>query len=428
MLGVSRGGRSRSFASAGGPVRDADPSARVRLAIVQTHPIQYFAPLHRELATRPEIDLVVFYGSRMGLDTYPDPGFGIPLKWDIPLLDGYAFRFLSSTVRPSASERMAAMGRLFRELAAGRFQAILVPGYVEPLYLFALAAGRWLGLRVLLRGESNLLTPRPPARALAKRVLLRGLFSQIDAALCIGRANRRYLLHHGVRPDKLFDAPYAVRNEFFAERGRAPGFDRAAIRRAMGVADDRPLIVCPAKLIEVKRPLWLLRAFAEVRRRHPCALALVGDGPLRRDVEAEIRALGVPDVVVTGFRNQNDMADTYHAADLLALASSHEPWGLVVNEGMACGLPAAVTDRVGCAEDLVTDGVTGFVVPAFSQAALARALERMVTDAELRRTMGRNAVERVRRYSVARAADGIVRAVLAGRSRRVSGGRRALAR
>jgi glycosyltransferase involved in cell wall biosynthesis len=145
---------------------------------------------------------------------------------------------------------------------------------------------------------------------------------------------------------------------------------------------------------------------------------MVGDGALRPAVEEEIRTTGAP-IHLTGFLNQSAIPDAYGAADALVLASETETWGLVVNEAMACGLPAVVSDRVGCAADLVTDGETGFVYPCADVPALASRLARLASEPALVNRLSDAARKRVAVYSVKEAADGLCRAVVRASNRSI---------
>jgi glycosyltransferase involved in cell wall biosynthesis len=160
------------------------------------------------------------------------------------------------------------------------------------------------------------------------------------------------------------------------------------------------------KLVEKKRPLDLIDAVSRVPGTHAL---YVGDGPLRG--EAERAATGQP-VTFAGFRNQSAMPEAYAVADVLVLPSDRrETWGLAVNEAMASGLPAIVSDAVGCAPDLIIPGVTGYSYPAGDRRALADALRRVVADPPAARAMGVAARGHVAGYSVECAARGVWQAM-----------------
>jgi glycosyltransferase involved in cell wall biosynthesis len=108
------------------------------------------------------------------------------------------------------------------------------------------------------------------------------------------------------------------------------------------------------------------------------------------------------------------MPEAYAAADAIVLPSdAGETWGLVANEAMASGLPAIVSDAAGCGPDLIRSGVTGAVFPCGSIEELAELVRRWSSDVVALRSMGANAGEHVQRYSVEKAAAGIIDAVFA---------------
>jgi glycosyltransferase involved in cell wall biosynthesis len=164
------------------------------------------------------------------------------------------------------------------------------------------------------------------------------------------------------------------------------------------------------KLLPAKRPGVLLRAFAEVRKRHECHLVFVGDGALRQSLEGEIAHLGIPDVHITGFVNQSRMPEMYGAGDILVMPSEAEQWGLAVNEAMASGLAVIASDQVGSAPDLIRPAYNGFVFPHNDAAQLAGCLRNLVCDRDLREKCRRGSRELIRDWSVETAAEGIVRA------------------
>lgn len=381
------------------------------LHLVQT-PVQYFAPLYRELARRPEIDLTVAYRSDLGARTFPCPDFGREITWDVPVLGGYRHWFLPGP-------RRARSLRAAWAVLAGGYDAVWIHGYCAAGTWLVAAAGAARRVPVLVREEATLLRRRPPATRAVKALVLPVLFRFVHG-LCIGRANGRWFERYGLGGDRLHPARYSVDNAFFRERAAELAPRREDVRRSFGLAPDRPVILMCGKLIPVKNPLLLLRAFAEVRSRAPCSLLFAGDGPLRAEVEAAVRRERIPDVRIAGFLNQSELPRAYAAADVLALCSDREPWGVVVNEAMNFELPVVVSDAVGCAADLVAGGENGLVVPAGSVPELAAALHRLVTDPDARRRWGRRSREIVDGYDVGNTADEIVAAVLRATRRRRS--------
>jgi glycosyltransferase involved in cell wall biosynthesis len=229
-----------------------------------------------------------------------------------------------------------------------------------------------------------------------------------SAYLSVGSRSREYLLAHGVSPLRIFASRHAVDHDCFAASA-APHLTadgRAAARAACGARPDDFLVLFAGKVEMQKRPLDAVRAVASMGPN--AVLAVAGSGPLDGEVCAEASRLGVR-LARLGFVNQSRLAAVYAAADCLVLPSAHESWGLVVNEAMATGLPAVVTDRVGCAPDLVSPGQTGEVYRAGDSAELAQALERVRAGGG-RSTMATACRARVARHSFAAATTGLVAA------------------
>jgi glycosyltransferase involved in cell wall biosynthesis len=381
---------------------------RYRLAALTSHPIQYQAPLFRALARRPEVDLTVLFCSDFGVQPSADPGFGKVIRYDVPLTEGYAHRFLKNVSPRPGPARFE--GEVNLEIAPlllrERFDALWVHGYAHATSWLAFAAARATSTPLLLRGESTLLYERTFVLRAAKRAVLTPLVRGAAACLYVGEENRRFYLHYGAREDRLFFAPYSVENGFFRARADAAAEAAQAIRARLGATPQRPLALFAGKLVARKRPRDFIDAAARIGER--MVFALVGEGEERAELES--RAPG--HVHFIGFANQSEMPAWYAAADVLVLPSEYETWGLVVNEAMACGTPAVVSHLCGCARDLVREGESGLVFPCGDAAALAAALERFL-DPALRERCRRGAAEVVARYDVERTADGVVAALQA---------------
>ena len=384
---------------------------RIRLGIVATHPVQYHVPWFRGLAARPDLDLKVYFAllpdaAQQGI------GFGIPFKWDIPMLEGYSWEALPN-VRSHPK-----LGRFFGSSTPGIYDAlrrdkpdaVVITGWNAWPLLQTLRACARLGIPGIVRGESNALRPRAAWKGLVHRALL----ARFDGFLAIGKANRAFYLANGVDESKVFLAPYFVDNEHFSRAAQAFAHDRSNLRRAWGVPEDATCFLFAGKLEPKKRILDLVSAMASLRAGSDRAhLLVVGTGALMDQAKALAARTGAR-VSFAGFLNQTEVPKAYAVADCLVLPSDYgETWGLVVNEAMSCGVPAVVSDRVGCAPDLVEEGVTGKVFPFADVDALTRALQHIGANPEEARSMGRRARDKVRDYSVERSVDATVAAVQA---------------
>jgi glycosyltransferase involved in cell wall biosynthesis len=381
----------------------------LRVAHVVSHPIQYFAPLYRELSHRQEIDLTVFFYSDAGARQYKDREFGTEITWDTGVLEGYTHE-LCRSARGRSPERVRRSAQLdvVRAITRGSFDVVWAHGYSAPTTWMVAATARRTGAGFMLRDEQTLLHQRSPARALLKRVAL-GELLRDATVLYIGENNRRYFEHFGVPPDRLVRAVYCVDNERLRDVASELKPQRHQLRAEWGLNPQTPVILFVGKLIVKKRPMTLLKAFAQVRRHHEAQLLYVGDGALRAELEQCVRERVIPDVHFAGFLNQSELPRAYALADLLALPSAfHETWGLVVNEAMNFGLPIVLSQKVGCAPDLVSEGRNGYVVKVDDEENLAKALERLITNAQLRARFGTYSAAVIEDYSISRCADGIV--------------------
>jgi glycosyltransferase involved in cell wall biosynthesis len=383
----------------------------IRLAVFATHPIQYQAPLWRRLANRGRVQPVVHYFSDASVRGSVDPGFNQPVKWDVPLLDGYESVFVSrhKDVVPGLSLRLRNARSLLRR---GHFDAVLVAGYVHAFEWQAVAAARRLGLGTVMRGE---LTDRAASwTGLARRTLrsgvLRMLYSQIDTFCYIGEQARSHLERLGVGADRQFFSPYSVDSDHFERL--AASTDRAASRASLALRDEDFAVVFSGKLIDRKGIDVLADAMRRLGQQHPVVLIAVGDGPQRPLLESLRADLGAERVRIAGFVNQSDLGRYFAAGDAFVLPSRYETWGLVVNEAMYFGLPVVVTDQVGCAADLVTPQ-TGRVVPASRSDMLATTIAELAGDRDRARAMGLKGRERILEYSLDNTAHGVEQAASA---------------
>ena len=386
--------------------------APLRIAHLVSHPVPYHVSLYREVAARPGVDLTVFFYSDASVRGYHDDEYGRAIQWDAPLLDGYRYRFFPSGRRTRVQGTWTGLPNwdLLWDVLRGPFDAIWVHGYAYLNAWLVAPAARAKRMPVLIREEQTLLHGRPWHRAALKSAALKALF-RLTWGIYIGEQNRRYFRHYGMPEERLFPARYCVDNGFFRREHAALQPQRAELRRRFEIEGDVPVVLYSGKLVERKDPLTLVEAFARVRAERPCALLVVGDGELRQAVEALVASREIPDVHLAGFLNQSEISAAYTAADVFVLPSRHsETWGLVVNEAMNFALPVVVSDKVGCAEDLVRPGWNGFVFPAGNADALAEALTGLLGDAGRRAEFGQRSRDLVGRYSLEACADGILAA------------------
>jgi glycosyltransferase involved in cell wall biosynthesis len=377
----------------------------MRLAVLASHPIQYQAPLFRELSRR--IELSVFFAHRAMPNDQANAGFGVYFDWDVDLLSGYDQSFLRNVSKRPSVDRFTGCDTpdIGARLAKGRFDALLIMGWHLKSYIQALVAAKCLGMPVLARGDSQLGTTRPAMKKLIKAFTYPLFLRNFNAALYVGERSRAYWLYYRYPSARMFFSPHCVDAKWFASR--ATDRARAVLRERLRLNPHSKVALFAGKLVGFKRPLDLIAAAEHLKRQgYDIEILLAGAGPLEQEIVTAARAAGVA-LHTLGFCNQSEMPAAYAAADVLVLPSqARETWGLVANEALACRRPILVSDAVGAAPDLAADGIVGRVYPMGDTVRLAQALKEILLHPPTLEAIA----ARSSRYSIAAAVDGIVRA------------------
>jgi glycosyltransferase involved in cell wall biosynthesis len=370
-----------------------------RLAIVTSHPIQYNAPIFKMLASQPHLDVKVFYTLGEAYSTYKDKGFGKTISWDIPLLGGYRYEFLSNTsLKPGTSHFKGIINpTIIKSIEAYQPTAILIYGWS---FMSHLKVMRYFKDKVPIyfRGDSTLLDEQKGIKVLLRRLVLTSVYKNIDKAFYVGTNNRQYFLQHRVKEQNLVFAPHAIDIERFGDDHAFAG-ESELIRSRLGIPAHHTVFLFSGKFENKKSPLLLIKAFKELNKKQ-VDLLLVGNGELENFLRSE--AEGEGNIHFLPFQNQTKMPAIYRMADVFVLPSGGpgETWGLSVNEAMACGLPVVVSNKVGCAVDLVMEGINGFIFEAGSQESLSEKLSVSVTKSKTElRSMGDASREIIKGWS-----------------------------
>lgn len=374
---------------------------RLRVLVVSTHPVQYASPIFRLLAHDPRIESHVAYCSLQGAEAQTDPDFGVDVKWDIPLLDGYPWVVMRNrSWNPRVTSFFGFLNfEIWSLIRRGDFDAvILFTGYTCATFWIAMAALKMSGVPVLFATDAHDLVARDGKawKQWIKRWLWPRLFRLADVMMAPSSGSVGLLRALRIPEDRIVLTPYSVNNEWWIQR--SDQIDRAHVRARWNVPENATIVLFCAKLQPWKRPLDLLRAFSRVAGRNEY-LIFAGEGSLRSTLESEARSLGMAtNVRFLGFVNQSGLPEVYTASDILVLPSEYEPFGVVVNESMLCRCPVIVSDRVGARFDLVREG-TGFVFPMGDVGALAMLLRDVLQSPERLKRVGEAARERMRDWS-----------------------------
>ena len=384
------------------------------LLVIETHPIQYHVPVYRYIEQALGIPVTVVYGSDFSIAGYHDMEFRSDFAWDTDLLSGYKAVFLSRSVEGgAANDRQVSTRGLTNVLARLGPRAILSIGYSPRFHWDAFRCATHTGKPILFRAETTDHARRRSAlKSWVRDAMLRRLYRNCSALMFVGKRSRNHFRRLGVEDRRLFFSPYCIDTCSFQTSETARAELRNPARRSLGLAPDEIVIAFSGKLSPRKAPDQLIEAVrllpAEVRDR--CVILLIGDGELREGLHFIAGRCPAVKMKHVGFQPQKKLSRFYHAADLLVLPSLHsETWGLVVNEALHHGVPAVVSDVVGCAPDLIDSGQTGEMFVAGSVPELTAALLRSlgILGKEETRVLCRAKVEK---YSIGWAAQGIAAA------------------
>lgn len=380
------------------------PDASGRLAVIETHPIQYHAPVYRALQAGFGVPVTAIYGSDFSVAGYRDQEFGATFAWDTDLLTGYDSVFLS---RVNAAWPVAGLSQALRRVQP---RAVLLTGYRPGFDQRAIIQTAAMRLPILFRGETtDHARRRSPLKSITRDLALRCFYARCTSLLYVGKRSYAHFRRLGCPDERLVFSPYCVDDSVFAGDEQTRAAVRSATRASLGIVEHQFAFLFSGKLSLRKGPDLLLLALRQLpaHLRDRCVAVFLGSGEAQPMLSRLASTSPELQTRFVGFKNQRQLSPIYHAADLLVLPSrTSETWGLVVNEALHHGSACVVSAAVGCGADLVEPGRTGDIFETGSVESLALALERSL------RLVGKLDVrdrcrKKVAAYSVEAAARGI---------------------
>lgn len=361
----------------------------LKLAIVISHPTQYYSPVFQALAKR--INLKVYY-SRSSHLTY-DRDFQRDVQWDIPLLEGYDYEYLSRD--------------FCRHIRAFNPDRLLLYGWAYARHLKILRVFHQQ-IPIYFRGDSNLLQKPNPLRKALRMLALNWVYRHVDKAFYTGTANRAYFLNYGLKAGQLEFAGHAIDNERF--QSNANNLQQAElIRSGLGISSSAILILFAGKFSTIKNPMLLLKAFIAAKAPET-ALLFVGNGALECSLKKLASKHPEASIHFLPFQNQSCMPAIYQACDLFCMPSLHETWGLAINEAMASGKAIISSDRVGCAQDLLIPG-NSLIFKSDSMKELTRGLLRMTQSKSRLQDQGKSSLEIIANWTINEQVNGLIHGI-----------------
>ncbi|MCU4165554.1 glycosyltransferase family 4 protein [Carboxylicivirga caseinilyticus] len=362
-----------------------------RLAIISTHPIQYNAPWFAMLHKRENCHLTVFYTWPQAIEGFNDPDFKQKVQWDIPLLDGYNYELVDNISQHPSSKRWSGIDNptLIKNVKDYTPDAILIFGWKLKSHFQVMRHFKGK-VPIWFRGDSTLLdhdiqtisqlfnssthqlpiviginTTKQLLKFKIRQFTLKYVYRHIDKAFYVGTNSKKYFQVHGLKDHQLVLAPHAIDNHRFTGIDKNEYENKAKQwRKDLGIKPEDKVVLFAGKLESKKNPLLLLNAIQQLNSQslsrsaiQPIKLIFIGSGPLEKKLKH--LSQGDPNIFFIPFVNQSQMPVAYRLGNIFCLPSKgpEETWGLAVNEALASGRPVLVSDKVGCAVDIVTSGV-----------------------------------------------------------------------
>ncbi len=333
-----------------------------------------------------------------------DARFGMKRSWDIPLLDGYAYEFIDNISKHPDSNRFWGIINpgLVKQIKAEKFDAVLVYRWSVYSHLKIMQVlGR--SSRLFFRGDSHLQNKGSGMKEFVKTQLLKLVYRKVQKAFYVGSLNRNYFLKYGLKEGQLIAAPHAVDNQRFSSDDDELNIKAAAERKALSIPETTVVFLYAGKFYALKQLAILIKAFQQMKGEE-YRLLLFGNG----EQEQELKELASDDerIIFQPFKNQSEMPVLYRVGDVFVLPSKSETWGLAVNEAMASGRPAIVSEQCGCAPELIIEGKTGFTFYTGSTGDLLRCMKKFESR-EKAMQMGKEAVKHIEQFSLEKIAEAI---------------------
>lgn len=349
----------------------------IRVVSISPEPTPYRAPLFDRIGARDDVDLFVAYSA----PTVADRTWQVPLHHPHTVLPGIRLPGARRLLRHDYPITPSVL----RILRRRRPDVVVVSGWSTFASQAAIVWCRARRVPYVVVVESHDRDPRPGWRRAIKGTIVPGVLGHAAGVLVTGSLARESVIARGARPDRVAVFANTVDVEAFGERADRLAARRTELRNALGLRNGDVAVLCVARLAREKGIDTLLRAAADAGE--PAVAVLVGGGPERSPLERLSHELGLR-ATFAGDLPWERIVEAYAACDVFALLSTHEPWGVVVNEAAACGLPLVLSDRVGAAHDLLVPGENGVLVPNGDQISATTALRALAEDASLRARAG----------------------------------------
>jgi len=363
------------------------------LAVITTHPQYYQVPIFQTITKKKLFNLDVYYASSEGAKISNCNEFGRVIEWDTPLLKDHNY-FISKNQKKHISSFFLSYFNLKKFLVKKNYNAILICGWNNIFYLKSFFLGLFFKIPLILRVETNNNRNIPFIKKIIKYFLLFFYLRCFDYFLYIGKRNKNFYKSYNIPNNKLFYAPYSADSNFYFKKNTKLKFFEKTIN-----PQKKKIILFVGKLIERKNPKAFLDLALTFKNSDDLLFILVGDGNLMSYCKNYIEDNKLQNIKLVGFKNRKEIRDIYKISYLLVMPSKYETWGLVVNEAMACKLPAIVSNSCGCCDDLIKNNFTGFVYKEGNFADLKRKFDKLVNNKILYSKIKSNLIPNIKKHN-----------------------------
>ena len=383
---------------------------KIKIAVVNSHPVHYFQAMYQVINKHPNIDLTVLFLTDFGTNKDFDPEFNRSITWNLSYGEGYDSKFLCERINNIKGFFSIKCPKIWTEITQSDYDVIWIHGYNYFGLVLAFLAAKFSRKKIFFRSETHLKLNRHPVRQFIRDAILAQIFRFFDGFLAIGSLNSEYYKSLGVPAHKITLVPYTIDNDSFYSKSRLSQKEKHEFLNSLGLNPNVPTMVYCSKFSIRKNPDIVIRAFHKLSRKHIQAnLLMVGSGPLLDQCRQMVAHDKIDNVYIAGFIGQEGLPKYLGCSDLFIQVSENEPWGLVVNEAMATGLPVLANDTIGSVQDLVEDGVNGLRLKELTAEHLEINISALLSDTAKLKQMGKHSLDKIAKWNFQSCRKGLIK-------------------
>ncbi|MDR3680584.1 MAG: glycosyltransferase family 4 protein [Flavipsychrobacter sp.] len=322
----------------------------MKIGIVITHPTQFDVPIFK----LGHEFIEVIYTDRKRVTNIYDPEIKQTVKWGDKNLEGYKFDIIP--------EKEASKW-LYRKFKSAQYDLVITNGYANKYYILSIVLGKFFALKNAIRVDSVLYNNKSGAKRIYKQLVYFFLKIFIDHFFVVGTLSKNHLLKYGIKDEKISNYGYISDNDFFSTSLEVPSEQKKELKEVLGISPASKVVLCISKHNEREAPFDTLQAFEKLHD-NTLHLLLIGDGPLHQKLIDMAGSLNIKNISFAGYIKFTDLPIYYSISDVFIHDSHDEPWGVSVQEAIACALPVITSDKVGASFDLILEGKNGYVFKA----------------------------------------------------------------